>query len=146
MPYLKKRDRDLIDKGMVPSSKGELNYKVTMEAIAYVQRAGVSYSNISEAISALTDAAAEMRRRLLDPYEDGKSVENGDVYPPELLREVNKALVPERYFPGYHAVLPTSGWGEAKVDLSQREWKARHYEEKRIKPGARIEGGTWNAA
>jgi hypothetical protein len=86
MPYIGKKEKALIDAGSPPTTKGELNYKLTLEAIAYLMRQEkVGYGTISETIAALTDAAEEMRRRLLNPYEDIKIAENGDVYPEALL-------------------------------------------------------------
>jgi len=38
-----------------------------------------SYTKISEAISTLTDAEYELRRRFLVPYEETKILDNGDV-------------------------------------------------------------------
>lgn len=91
MPYIEQKLKDLIDAGSPPTTKGELNYKVTKEAIAYLLRQDkIGYTSISETIAALTDAAAELRRRLLDPYEDEKIVTNGDVYPTGLLDTVFK--------------------------------------------------------
>lgn len=86
MPYITKKSKDLIDAGMLPTNKGELNYKITLLMIEYLQtQEKVGYGTISETIAAANDAAAEMRRRLLDPYEDDKMFTNGDVYPVNLL-------------------------------------------------------------
>jgi len=40
---------------------------------------GKSYNSISAAISALEDAAHEVRRRVMVPYEDEKIKVNGDI-------------------------------------------------------------------
>lgn len=61
-------------------SKGDLNYLITKLGQAYVARHHPSYNTISDAISAMNDAAAEFRRRRLDPYENEKIIQNGDVY------------------------------------------------------------------
>src|SRR5687767_2504031 len=86
MPYVTRDTKKLLDLGASPSNPGELNYKVTQEAIAYLMRQEkLSYATISATIASLSDASAELRRRLLDPYEDMKIAENGDVYPDALL-------------------------------------------------------------
>jgi len=61
-----------------PLPKGELTYVVYALALSYFK--GIeSYTNISTAISSLQDAAEELRRRHLNPYEDEKIRTNGDV-------------------------------------------------------------------
>lgn len=103
MPYVKEKDRKELDAGRPARSKGELNYLVTQAAIRYIDMLSnaygqkVGYGLISDAISALRDAADEMARRLLAPYEDRKMGEEGDVYPDWLLARVFK----EPEHPGY---------------------------------------------
>ena len=83
MPYIKKADRINFDQylNQVPNTtnKGDLNYCVTQLALYHIKHHGKSYTNISEAASALVDAADEIKRRLLAPYEDQKIEENGDL-------------------------------------------------------------------
>jgi hypothetical protein len=84
MPYIKKDDRPFFDThlnsiGPHTTSKGDLNYCVTQLALHYIKAHGKSYTNISEAASALVDAADEIKRRLLGPYENQKIKENGDL-------------------------------------------------------------------
>lgn len=78
MPYIKEERR--AQAAVYPETKGELNFAITRFMVEYVKRSGKSYDVISDAIGAANDAAAEMRRRLLNPYEDFKIQENGDVY------------------------------------------------------------------
>ena len=92
MPYINKEDRtwipdhaiDLLSRKIrdVPSGKrkGALNYVVSRLALQVFGTTG--YGEISEAIAALNDAAAEIRRRVLDPYEDQAIAKSGDL--PEL--------------------------------------------------------------
>ena len=82
MPYIKHADKVLLTTGqlVVPRNKGELNYVITEMMLKFIETKGLSYANISEALGAAIDAAEEMRRRLLGPYEDKKIMENGDVY------------------------------------------------------------------
>lgn len=83
MPYIEKTYRITFDKHLdqVPNttSKGDLNYCVTQLALKHIKRHGKSYTNISEAASALVDASDEIKRRLLGPYENQKIKENGDL-------------------------------------------------------------------
>lgn len=84
MPYIKKKDRE---KFKVPiaelieliQEKGELNY-VTCEIVSgLILKYSIGYERISEWIDAVDGAENELRRRILDPYEELKIIENGDV-------------------------------------------------------------------
>ncbi|MBI2043691.1 hypothetical protein HYT25_04860 [Candidatus Pacearchaeota archaeon] len=86
MPYITQGDknkyesilrtlRNLINKD---TKKGELTYLVYALGLEFF-KGRKSYTNISTAISSLQDAAEELRRRHLNPYEDRKIEENGDV-------------------------------------------------------------------
>jgi hypothetical protein len=84
MPYIIKSARINFNKhldkvGPEIAAKGDLNYCVTHLALHYIKAHGKSYTNISEAASALVDAADEIKRRLLAPYENQKIDENGDL-------------------------------------------------------------------
>lgn len=59
---------------------GELNYAITEMMINYLNRKGVSYTNMNEVIGVLECAKLELYRRMTAPYEDMKIDENGDVY------------------------------------------------------------------
>lgn len=82
MPYIKQSDRLEMDKvvdvmkdnGVAPD--GKLNYvlfKLCKETV------NPSYNNYKNFIAELNECAAEIRRRMLSPYEDEKIKENGDV-------------------------------------------------------------------
>ena len=85
MPYIK--DKDKYD--MVESieelqnwirSKGDLNYAICqLVGNLILDGKKISYTTMSEWIDAVHDAEQELRRRLLDPYEEKKMIENGDV-------------------------------------------------------------------
>ena len=60
-------------------SKGDINYVICELIARIILRDGISYTRMSERIDAVHDAECELRRRLLDPYEDLKIIENGDV-------------------------------------------------------------------
>lgn len=87
VPYIKQDDREKykdrlaqVAVDLFRQSKGDLNYCVTLLAWEWAKSHGGGYTNISNAVGALQDAAAELRRRQLDPYEDEKIAENGDAY------------------------------------------------------------------
>lgn len=86
-PYIKQEDREKFRPGLEDLKeileakqlpKGELTYLVYSQALSYFT-GRESYTNISDAISALNDAGEELRRRFLNDYEDKKIDENGDV-------------------------------------------------------------------
>ena len=84
MPYIEDKDKlemnDAInDLFMFIRSKGDLNYAISELTGKLIVTTGISYTNMSEKIDAVHDAECELRRRLLDPYEDKKIIENGDV-------------------------------------------------------------------
>jgi hypothetical protein len=84
MPYIKNEEKIKFIKfinNLVSyiNSKGDLNYVICELVGQYIAQTGVSYINMSEKIDAVHDAETELRRRLLDPYEDKKIMENGDV-------------------------------------------------------------------
>ena len=71
-------------------SKGELNYVICELTGQLISKSRISYEEISKWITAIEDAADELRRRLLHPYEDAKRFENGDVHSiNEILKVIN---------------------------------------------------------
>lgn len=94
MPYIEQKDRDKIIKRTVFAAEntfiginvgeinkpGELNYAITEMVIDYINRKGVSYTNMNEVVGVLECAKMELYRRMAAPYEDIKIEENGDVY------------------------------------------------------------------
>lgn len=95
MPYIIQKDRDrIVDKcdafgdGEIYTgiqidnidTAGELNYAITEMMINYLNRKGISYTNMNEVIGVLECAKLELYRRMTAPYEDTKIEENGDVY------------------------------------------------------------------
>ena len=96
MPYIEQKDRDrIIDNGLkhigvaggplvVHADKinkpGELNYAITEVMINYLNRKGVSYTNMNEVLGVLECAKLELYRRMTVPYENEKISSNGDVY------------------------------------------------------------------
>jgi predicted translin family RNA/ssDNA-binding protein len=62
-------------------TKGDLNYLICQIVGNIILRDdyGISYQAISEWIDGVHDAECELRRRILENYEDQKIIENGDV-------------------------------------------------------------------
>lgn len=81
MPYVKDRTmREVITElSEFVKVKGDLNYAVCELIGQVILRDGISYSKMSEWIDALPDAEAELRRRILNVYEDKAIIKNGDV-------------------------------------------------------------------
>ncbi len=95
MPYISYGDRDFLGSstgrlvedlhevsGDSIASPGNVNYvitKIVLESMRPPGFRGWSYSSLSRALAIFRDAEAEMRRRLLDPYEDKAITKNGDI-------------------------------------------------------------------
>ncbi len=85
MPYIKQENRTgiMTDAILVLSkeisSKGDLNYVICELVGQLIVKDGIGYTTMSNWIDTLPDAEAELRRRLLELYEDLKIKENGDV-------------------------------------------------------------------
>ena len=84
MPYIKdedKKDMEVAINNLLVfiESKGDLNYAICELVGNVILESGISYTNISEKIDTVHDAETELRRRLLNSYEDIKKIENGDV-------------------------------------------------------------------
>lgn len=78
MPYIHKQFRESASKH--PIGSGELNFKITTIILDYLDKSGHNYSVMNEIVGALENAKTEFYRRVVAPYEDGKIIENGDVY------------------------------------------------------------------
>lgn len=82
MPYIEQKERPQFEEGLEklnPKTKGQLTYIFCMIVMKYVLSKKESYTNYSDALGALSDTDAEVRRRWLFPYEDKKIAENGDI-------------------------------------------------------------------
>jgi len=88
MPYVNREVRNELREQngrRVPNNPGELTFRITTVILEYLQFRGLSYQTISDIIGALEQAKDEFRRRVVHPYEEEKLLENGDVYPPEVV-------------------------------------------------------------
>ena len=87
MPYIKKDQRPAIDQLVEPliqhlkslpveDQDGSLNYAVTkIIKHVYPQK----YFHLNRALGVLTAITHELYRKIIEPYEDTKIAENGDV-------------------------------------------------------------------
>lgn len=82
MPYLKEKDKALIDLYDFPAcgTAGELNYCFTKLAQEYIIRNGESYQTYNDIAGSCMNFYQELYRRKVSGYEDKKKNENGDVY------------------------------------------------------------------
>lgn len=84
MPYITQKERDKFDSHLEEiakkiEAKGDLTYCVYVLGLEYIKKFKPSYQIISDAISALNDAAFELRRQILNPYEEKKIQKNGGI-------------------------------------------------------------------
>lgn len=82
MPYVDKTARERVALAG-PSTPGELNYAITIVCKNYLERqsaTGVTYTTLNQIVGAMECAKQEFIRRVVNPYEDKKIKENGDVY------------------------------------------------------------------
>lgn len=95
MPYIPKDRREIYNPmidalaiqlnviGNNDQLSGEMNYILSRLAskLCSTQSGGVrNYARMAVVSSALSEAQAEFRRRIMSSYEDSKIEENGDVY------------------------------------------------------------------
>ena len=86
MPYTKQEDRTAKMKEAIAvlvdeiNNKGDLNYTICeLSGQLMLKTGGMGYTNVSNWIDGVHGAERELTRRLLNPYEDEKIRENGDV-------------------------------------------------------------------
>ena len=83
MPYITRAAKNSIHHWRDPrgaETPGELNYKLTLQILAYWRGSRQNYQVINDIVGALEGCKAEFQRRVVAPYEDQKIKENGDVY------------------------------------------------------------------
>jgi len=80
MPYITQERRKTL--GVVESeaaNAGELNYEITHLINSYFN-INKNYQSINDVLGALEGAKLEFYRRIVEPYENRKWTQNGDVY------------------------------------------------------------------
>ena len=84
MPYIRQERRAEVSPNAygVPGalSCGELNYQITELLNLYKDVNTLKYQTINDILGALEGAKLEFVRRVVNPYENAKMAENGDVY------------------------------------------------------------------
>ncbi len=82
MPYIDSSQRNLLElTGAFAGSAGQLNYQITLLIRKYVElNSPMDYQILNDVLGALEGAKLEFVRRVVNPYEDSKIAQNGDVY------------------------------------------------------------------
>ncbi len=82
IPYIKQSERERWDVPFPQTfTPGELNFYLTQVCLHHESNYDpVSYSHFNEVVGALELCKQEFIRRMVNPYEDLKCKENGDVY------------------------------------------------------------------
>lgn len=84
MPYILKSERENFQEaellGLKCENPGQLNYVITKIIHGYLCKRGeIKYQFLNDIVGALESAKAEFQRRVVNPYEDSKISENGDL-------------------------------------------------------------------
>ena len=84
MPYIRAENRERLDAHIdVLAARvyepGELNYCITRLVLRFLKHRGVSYGSLAAVVGTLNLVSTELERRVINPYEDEKIAENGDV-------------------------------------------------------------------
>lgn len=79
MPYIEDAKRNSLEITHHSTNQGELNYLLSITALDYLDRHGLSYATLNDILGAFTGAGEEFYRRIVAPYEDKKRIEHGDL-------------------------------------------------------------------
>ena len=84
MPYIADEGRESLDCEIDRlsesiNSKGEMNYAITRIIHNYINKNGMRYDTLNDAIGILQCAQLELYRHVIGPYEDTKIELNGDI-------------------------------------------------------------------
>jgi hypothetical protein len=69
----------LEEMALTGATPGDLNYLMTCLTHAYIKRKGLNYASLNDVKGVFAAASDEFTRRVVNPYEDKKIEENGDV-------------------------------------------------------------------
>ena len=79
MPYIEKQQReDYVDKQI--ETPGVLSYALSQEIRYYLFKKPLSYALLNDVVGVLECLKQEFIRQKLNPYEDQKRKENGDIW------------------------------------------------------------------
>jgi len=85
MPYIPKEEREKIDKYVedlclrLGDDPGERNYVITKIIHDFIGQTGLRYKHLNSAVGILECAKLEFIRTVVNPYEEHKRKENGNV-------------------------------------------------------------------
>ncbi len=84
MPYIKKEGRERIEPQVNVLStnlytKGDMNYAITKLLHNYIEKMGLRYDTLNDAIGIIECVKQELYRRVIADYENLKIKENGDI-------------------------------------------------------------------
>lgn len=110
MPYIKPDEREPLDEIVAALTtelrngnfRGRLNYTISSVLAGLLEANGTSYSFLNDFIGVLECVKLEAYRRVAAPYEDGKILENGDVFVTDAPIECRKPLAHNPQFEGKH--------------------------------------------
>ena len=86
MPYINEESRERLSLFQAHAlaapirTDGELVYALTQVIEGYRANHGTNFSILNQIGGALDNTKDEFRRRIQHPYENGKKMQNGDVY------------------------------------------------------------------
>lgn len=80
MPYIQKKQKEALAAGASITGPGELNYLLTLTIKRYWVNSSKNYQAINDVVGAVEGARQEFIRRIVNPYEDEKIKQNGDVW------------------------------------------------------------------
>lgn len=90
MPYINRQERNHFqlppELRLSLSTPGQLNYVLTQCVLAYLDNTIKNYQAFNDVIGALEGCKLELYRRMVEPYENRKILENGDCYPEEVTK------------------------------------------------------------
>jgi len=83
MPYITPKAREVLEEpinhlAVHIATNGELNYCITRLVLSFLH-GRVNYLNLAGVVGTLHLISTELERRVINPYEDRKIAENGDV-------------------------------------------------------------------
>lgn len=80
MPYITEERKALIAAGAPRENAGELTYVIQQELRRYIAEHKTDYQTMAECLGALEGAKLDLYVRVIEPYEEQKRQDNGDVW------------------------------------------------------------------
>jgi hypothetical protein len=82
MPYIEQETRDELSFTLTrhPRNPGELTYLLCEVIKSYMDDLPLSFSDLCNVIGAVECAKREFQRTVVDPYEEYKRTQNGDIW------------------------------------------------------------------